>query len=269
MKKVKPVALITGGSSGIGKALCKEFGKNGFYIFYCGRNQSELEKASYELKLLGIEHDFIRADVSSEQDCKTLIEFVINKTGRIDLLINNAGISMRGLVEETSVDVFKMVMDINFWGTVYCTKLALPYILQSNGTVIGISSIAGFIGLPARSAYSASKFAMHGFLQSLRIENPQLHVMIACPGFTSSNIRKKALNAQGEMQGESPLEEDKIMSAEEVANRIYKAYKKRIKWVIMTKEGIMAVWLSKFFPSLTEKLVRKKFEKEKNSPLRR
>lgn len=161
-------------------------------------------------------------------------------------------------------------MDINFWGTVYCTKYALPYILASRGSIIGISSIAGFIGLPGRTGYSASKFAMHGFLQSLRIENRKhnLHVMIACPGFTASNIRNTALNAEGKPQGESPLDESKIMQPATVADIIFQGLKKKKNTLIMTTEGKLAVLLSRFFPLWIEKMVYEKMVKEPNSPFK-
>src|SRR5690606_5748812 len=148
-----------------------------------------------------------------EEDCERLIQATIQQFGRIDLLINNAGISMRALFKDLDLKVLKQVMDINFWGTVYCTKFALPYLLQQKGSIVGISSVAGFKGLPARTGYSSSKFAMHGFLESVRIENLDagLHVLIACPGFTASNIRNTALAKDGNIQGESPLDEGKIM----------------------------------------------------------
>jgi len=130
----------------------------------------------------------VSADVSVEEDCKRLIKEAVDKFGTVDILINNAGISMRALFEEVDLSVLKQVMDINFWGTVYCTKYALPYLLKQKGSVVGVSSIAGYKGLPGRTGYSASKFAMQGLLETLRIENIKkgLHVLIACPGFTAS-----------------------------------------------------------------------------------
>ena len=171
----------------------------------------------------------VKTDVSIESDCKNLVEQTIQKFGKIDILINNAGISMRALFEETELSVIKKLMDINFWGTVYCTKFALPYLLKSKGSVVGVSSIAGYKGLPGRTGYSSSKFAMHGFLEVLRIENMKkdLHVLTACPGFTASNIRNTALAADGSQQGESPRDEDKMMSAEEVAEKIIQAIEKK------------------------------------------
>jgi short-subunit dehydrogenase len=152
---------------------------------------------------------------------------------------------------------------------VYATKYALPHILQTKGSILGISSIAGYRGLPGRTGYSASKFAMHGFLETLRTEllDQGVHVMIACPGFTSSNIRNRALTAQGQVQGESPLEEGKIMSAEEVADRILKATRQRKRDLVMTTQGKLTVFLNKWLPGLTDRLVLNHFKKEKDSPV--
>jgi NAD(P)-dependent dehydrogenase (short-subunit alcohol dehydrogenase family) len=135
-----------------------------------------------------------------------MVEETLRAFGRIDILINNAGISMRALFEDVDLDVIRKVMDINFYGTLYATKYCLPYIIKTQGSVVGISSIAGFRGLPARTGYSASKFAMQGFLETLRTEmlRKDVHVLIACPGFTASNIRNAALSKDGTAQGESP-----------------------------------------------------------------
>jgi dehydrogenase/reductase SDR family member 7B len=162
------------------------------------------------------------------------------------------------------------LMQVNFWGAVYCTKYAMPCLLESRGSVVGVSSIAGYKGLPARSGYSASKFALQGFLECLRIENLKtgLHVLIACPGFTASNIRKTALAQDGSMQGESPREEDEMMSAETVAHHIVDATIKRRRTLILTRQGKLTVLLNKFFPKLTDKLVYNHMAKEPDSPFR-
>lgn len=177
---------------------------------------------------------------------------------------------MRALFQDLDLEVIKQVMDINFYGTVYVTKYALPYILKTKGSVIGVSSIAGYRGLPGRTGYSASKFAMQGFLEALRTEvmHQGVHVMVACPGFTASNIRNTALNAQGNVQGESPRAEEKMMTAEEVAARILKATEKRQREVIMTSQGKLTVFLNKWLPGLTDKLVYNVMAKEKDSPFK-
>jgi short-subunit dehydrogenase len=204
------------------------------------------------------------ADVSRYNDCKLFIESTINQFGGIDILINNAGISMRSLVAETDIEVFQKVMDINYFGTVYCTKLALPSIIERKGVVVGISSIAGYRGLPGRSGYSASKFAIMGWLESMRTElyDSDVNVMWVSPGFTRSNIRKAALDAQANQKGESPLDESALMSSEVCADYILKAIEKKKRSVVLTLRGKQSVWLNKLFPSWADKITRNYFFKE-------
>jgi len=263
------VAIITGASSGIGKALAFEFANQGAKVVLAARRADKLQEVEKQLLDSGGEAFAVVADVSVEKDCEKLIRTSLEKYGRIDMLINNAGISMRALFADVEMAVIKKLMQINFWGTVYCSKFALPHLLESKGTLVGVSSIAGYVGLPARTAYSASKFAMHGFLEALRTENLEkgLKVLIACPGFTASNIRNSALTAHGDAQGESPRKEEKMMSAEEVAQEIIKAINQEKQSLILTLEGKMAVFLKKIWPKLIQKLVFNKLKKEANSPL--
>lgn len=270
MKFKNQVVIITGGSSGIGKACALAFGKEGAKIVITGRNQDALWSTSKELSNSSIDNIAIKADVSVEEDNKRLIADTLAKFGKIDMLINNAGISMRSLFSEVDLSVIRKVMDINFYGTVYATKYALPEILKTKGVIVGISSIAGFRGLPGRTGYSASKFAMQGFLESLRTEllHTGVHVLLACPGFTSSNIRSTALNKDGNIQGESPLDEQKMMSSEEVAREILKAVSSRKRDLILTFQGKLAVFLNKRFPGFMDKMVYNHFRKEKDSPFK-
>lgn len=263
------VAIITGASSGIGKATAIEFGNQSYQIVLAARNKDKLKTTENDLKAKGIDCISVSADVSKKEECKSLIDETIKHYGRIDVLINNAGISMRAIFNDAKIEVIENVMNINFWGTVYCTKYALPFLLKSKGSVVGISSIAGIVGLPARTGYSASKFAMHGFLEALRTENLEknLHVLIACPGFTASNIRNAALTSDGTSQGESPREEGKMMTAEAVAKHLFDAVKKRKHKIVLTTEGKMAFFLSKFFPKIISRAVFNKMKKEPDSPL--
>ena len=264
------VVVITGASSGIGKACAMTFAKAGASIVIAGRDAEKLKKAETDLKKVTSDVLYITCDVGNESDSKRLIEETIKRFGKIDILINNAGISMRALFEETDLSVLRKLMDTNFWGTVYCTKYSLPHLLKSKGSVLGISSIAGKKGLPGRSGYSASKFAMEGFLETLRIENlkKNLHVLVVFPGFTASNIRNAALMKDGNMQGESPRDENKMMSADEVANRILNAIKKRKRDLILTSGGKFTVFMNRLFPSLMDKVVYNHMSKEKDSPFR-
>lgn len=258
----KKVVVITGGSDGIGKALVEAFLLLGAKVATCGRNYDKLYhlQSSHSGKPLLIH----TADVSKEQECINFINTVVKNFGGIDILINNAGVSMRALFEDAEIEALKKVVDINLWGTVNCTKYALPYIIKAKGSIVGISSIAGFRGLPGRTGYSASKFAVNGFLEALRTELLQsdVNVMWVCPGFTTSNIRRAALNNKGQAHGETSMDEGKMMSAEECAQHIIKAINKRKRTLILTNTGKKTVWLNKLFPSLADKLTYKYFFKE-------
>ena len=256
------VVVVTGGSEGIGKAVVDALLLKDAKVATCGRNYDKLYhlQTQYPGKPLFI----YAADVSNEMDCKNFIEQTIQRYGTIDILINNAGLSMRALFLETELETIKKLMDVNFWGAVYCTKMALPYILKQKGQVIGVSSVAGYRGLPGRTGYSASKHAMNGWLEALRTEllYSGVNVMWVCPGFTNSNIRNVALNKDAEPQGESPMDEKEMMSAEECAAHIIEAAEKRKRTVILTIQGKQTVYLNKYFPALADKLVYRFFFKK-------
>ena len=255
------VVAITGGTDGIGKALADQLLLKGAKVATCGRSHDKLyhlqsEYPSYPL------HTVV-ADVSNENDCRHFISSTIKTMGSIDILINNAGISMRGLLKDTSTDVIHKVMDINFFGAVYCTKYALESIIAKKGTVVGVSSIAGYRGLPGRSGYSASKFALQGWLEAIRTEllDTGVHVMWVCPGFTASNIRNTALDKDGKPQGESPLDEGSLMTAEECARHILRAIEKKKRTLVLTFKGKRTVLINKLFPAWADRLVQKFFFK--------
>lgn len=251
------VVVVTGGSGGIGKALIDMLIPLGAKISTCGRNHDKIYQL--QMRYAGTLLHAVACDVSKEQDCKRFIESTIKIFGGIDILINNAGISMRALVKDVDMEVMRNVMDVNFYGAVYCSALALPSITERKGTIVGISSIAGYRGLPGRSAYSASKFALQGWLEALRIEmlDQHVNVMWVSPNFVSSNIRNTALDHQGLPQKINPMDESKMMSAEECAHHILNAIEKRKRSLILTFTGKRTVLLNKLFPSWTDKLVHK------------
>jgi short-subunit dehydrogenase len=256
------VVAITGGTDGIGKALVEALLGQGAKVATCGRHHDKLYRLQSEFPSFPL-HTVV-ADVSSENDCRHFIESTIKVFGGIDVLINNAGISMRALLKDTTVDVIRKVMEINFFGAVSCTKYALNSLIERKGTIVGVSSIAGYRGLPGRSGYSASKFALQGWLESIRTEltGDGVHVMWVCPGFTSSNIRNAALTSKGDEQGESPMDEGKMMSAEECAQHIIDAIKHKKRTLVLTFTGKRTVFMQKFFPGWADKLVEKFYFKE-------
>lgn len=264
------VVIITGGSSGIGKALAERFGEEGSRILITGRNKQGLDITVNELRKRNIDIHGFQADVSNEHDNQAMASEAVRIFGTIDILINNAGISMRALFSEVDMEVVKKVMDINFYGALYATKYCLPEIKKNRGSIVGISSIAGFLGLPGRTGYSSSKFALNGFLGVLRTEllDTGVHVLTACPGFTASNIRKHALTKDGREQGESPRKEEKMMTAEECADHIYRAVVQRRRTLVLTGQGKLAVWLNKWWPSMAERLVHYVMAKENNAPIK-
>lgn len=263
------VVIITGGSSGIGYAMAHEFGRLGAKVVISARDKEKLDHAVSDLKSAGIDAIAIQADVSLESDCKNLMEKTVGHFGKIDILVNNAGISMRAAFKNTDISVLQQLMNVNFWGTVYCTKYALPWLLESRGSVVGVISIAGYVGLPGRTGYSASKYAVRGFLDTLRCENLKtgLHVLVAAPGFTSSNIRNAALTANGSPQGDTPRDESKMMPAGVAARKIVQATIKRRDSLILTLiEGKFTVLLNRFFPKLVSRLAFYYMSREPDSP---
>lgn len=266
----KKVVIITGASSGIGKALAEKFASEGWNVVISARRLDRLK--ALEEKYGNDSMLSVKTDVTQESDCKNLIEKTIERFGKIDVLINNAGISMRASIEDVEMDVLRQLMDVNYWGTVYCTKYALSHLLQSKGSLVGVISTGGYMGLPGRTGYSASKFAVRGFLDTVRVEylKAGLHVLVTAPGFTASEIRKTALTANGDKQGETPRNENKMMTAERCASIIYRAIKRRKrKMIISFWDGKVVVLVAKLWAWLVDQALYQVFAREPNSPLKK
>lgn len=265
---MQKVAIITGGSSGIGKSLVLKYASEGYAVAFTGRNSDRMNQVIAELGERP--HLALDLDAGNESDNEKMVKETVKKFGRVDVLVCNAGISMRALFEDVDLQVFRRLMDINFYGAIYATKYALPHLFDSKGMIIAVSSINGLRSTPARSAYSSSKFAIQGFFESLRMEvmNRGVHILVVCPGFTNSNIRNVALTADGKPQGESPINEKKMMTSEEVAERTFKAAQKKKRDLILTLKGKTAVFLNKIIPSRLDKMIYNVMKKEVNSPLK-
>lgn len=269
------VIIITGASSGIGLASARLFASHGNKLVLAARSKDRLDAYATEIlsdpstppetKILTV-----RTDVSKEEDCRRMVEQALDRFGGIDILINNAGVSMRALFKDVQLDVLRTLMDVNFWGTVYCTKYALPSILERKGSVVGVISTAGYAGLPARTGYSASKFAVRGFLETIRIEhvNDGLHVLVFAPGFTTSNVRIAALTADGTPQGSSPRDESKMMSAEKVAHKMERAIERRKREVILTFIAHVELFVQRHLSRHMDRWAYNYMSREPDSPLK-
>lgn len=267
--KPDDVVVITGASSGIGLELARVYYAAGYSLSLAARSGDKLKELQQSLDPKGKRVLVTVTDVSVEEECKRLIDRTLETFGRIDVLINNAGVTMRALFKDVDLKVLRQIMEVNFWGAVYCTHYAMPALLKSKGSVVGLSSVAGYKGLPTRSGYSASKFALEGFLETLRIENLNtgVHVLIARPGFTATNIRNTMMDAKGDSQGESHKDEKKSLLPEAVAKGIFKAMKKRRPYLLMSTTAILVFWLNKFFPSWVDRQMYKHVAAEKDSTL--
>ena len=260
------VVIVTGASSGIGLASARLFSSLGARVVMAARSLEKMEAES-----AGKDNILcVKTDVSVEDECRRLIEETVRRFGRIDILVNNAGLSMRAMFRDLDLKVIERLMAVNFWGTVYCTKYALPYLLESRGQVVGVISIAGYSALPARTGYSCSKFAIRGFLDTLRIEHLHdgLGVLIFAPGYTESNVRNAALVADGSAQGKTPLEEGKLMSAERCAEHLAKGLRQRRSEMILTPLGKATVLMHRLFPRLTDRMTYRFIAREADSPFK-
>jgi len=264
------VVIVTGASSGIGLATAKLFGSYGARVVMAARSLDKMLALAPEVSSDPDKVLCVKTDVSVEEDCRHLVETTVERFGGVDILVNNAGVSMRAMFKDLDLKVIRTLMEVNFWGTVYCTKYALPWLLKSKGSVVGIVSIAGFTALPARTGYSASKFAIRGFLDTIRMEHLKdgLNVLVYAPGYTSSMVRRNALTADGSAQGETPLDESRLMSAEKVAYKLAKALYRRRSQVTLTFIGKLTILAHRTFPRFTDRMTYRYIAREADSPFK-
>jgi len=254
------IIVITGASSGIGKELALQLSKQGAFLSLAARSKEKLEVVAEVCKLKTGRVIVIPTDVSDKGQCKNLIDTTVKEYGKIDALINNAGITMWTMFEDiTDIDLVEKIMKINYLGSVYCTYYALPQLKKSKGRIVGISSLTGRTGVPTRTAYAASKFAMTGFFDSLRIElaNSGVTVTMIYPGFVDTEIRGKELGADGKQIGENKLSDAKTMDVKTCAKITINAIAKRKREVVMTLKGKLGMKLKLIAPSLVDKIAQK------------
>jgi short-subunit dehydrogenase len=254
------VVWITGASSGIGEALANAFALEGSKLVLSSRRKEELERVKTELKLSDEQILILPIDLTDTSKANEYTQQVISKFGRIDILINNGGISQRALTKDTPLDIDRKIMEVNFFGTIALTKSVLPVMLkQKSGHIIAMSSIAGKFGFYFRSAYSASKHALHGFFESLRMEiyKDNVQVMIVCPGKIKTNISINAVTGDGGTHNKMDESQANGVSAEECAKQILKGIKNNTEELFIGGKELRAVWVKRFFPKLFSKLIRK------------
>jgi NAD(P)-dependent dehydrogenase (short-subunit alcohol dehydrogenase family) len=258
------VVVVTGAASGIGGAICRKFADEGAIIGLMDSDEKSLKAMEHTLKESGAEIFAVECDVSSEDECDYAIKVFIMKYGGIDVLVNNAGITQRGAFTETLSSVYKKVMEINFFGSLYCAKAAIESIVERKGMIIVIESVAGVTPLLGRSGYCASKHALHGLFTTIRseIRNAGAHVMIVCPGFVKTNLQTRALGADGSVTKHPQSTIGKQTTPEAVANEIYNAALKRKNMVVLTFMGKLGYWVSRVAPVFYEKMMARQFRSE-------
>ncbi len=253
------VVWITGASSGIGEALARQLDKEGAKLILSARNKEKLEQLKSELKN-DQEHFVLVLDLENSAVFNALAEEVKAKYGRIDCLINNGGISQRSEAHATALEVDRRLMEVNYFGNIALTKAVLPHMMeQKSGHIVVISSIAGKFGFFLRSAYSATKHALHGFYESLMLEQEKngIQVTLACPGKINTDISVNALTEAGEKHGEMDHNQATGMSAEQCALELLLAVKRNKREVLIGNKEIKAVTLKRLFPKLFWKVIRK------------
>jgi len=258
------VVIITGSSMGIGNQMAWQIARKGGRVVLNGRNPDRLEKAGKKLKDDGHQILTVAGDVSKVEDCKKLVEETIKEFGQIDVLINNAGVSTEGTVEELDGSVIKKIMDVNYLGSVYPTQSALPYLKNSQGSVIFISSVAGIRGIPNYSVYSSSKMALTALAEALRIElaKDQVHIGIAYVGFTENDPQKTIYDANGSIVPQPKRDFIKAEPVEKVAGRIIGMIENKTIKQVFTPLGKLNAVLNKITPGLVHRVLKRNFYKQ-------
>ena len=260
------VVIITGASAGIGKELALRLAAEGAWLALGARNAEKLEAVAENCRQKGGRALAVQTDVSDKKSCQDLIEKTVEEYGKIDVLVNNAGITMWAYFEEfTDIIPFERIMQVNYFGSLYCTFYALPYLKKTKGRLVGVSSLTGKTGVPTRSGYAASKHAMAGFFDTLRIElkDTGVSVTMIYPGFVSTEVRERAMGSDGKPLGESPLDEAGAMTVEKCVDLMVPAIAKRKRELVMTAKGKIGLWLKLMAPGLVDRIALNAVSKKK------
>jgi NAD(P)-dependent dehydrogenase (short-subunit alcohol dehydrogenase family) len=263
--------VLTGASSGIGRALALQLAAEGAWLTLAARSADELEAVAAECRRLGAAAGAralaVPTDVGDEAQCRALVARAVAEYGRLDTLVNNAGISMWARFDAlTDLSGLERIMRVNYFGAVWCTHAALPHLKRARGRIVGVSSLTGKTGVPTRTGYAASKHAMAGFFDSLRIELADdagggVSVTMIYPGFVATGVRRHAVGPDGRPLGDSPVQESRVMTPEACAAIILRAAARREREVVMTARGRLGQWLKLVAPSLTDRIARRAIER--------
>jgi short-subunit dehydrogenase len=256
------VTIITGASDGIGAEIARQLAARHASeagLVLAGRTQQKLDAVAQQCRAHGAQTLCVAMDVAQEAQCRSLVDQALQQFGHIDTLINNAGMSAQALFEEVKAEDlhwYETLMRVNHWGAVWCTHAALPHLKASRGRIVAVNSLAGLFGVPGRTAYSATKFAMTGFFEALRIElkSAGVSVTTAYPGVVATNIRHRGYNARGVPAGVSGLKEDDAMPVEECARLIIEAMQARKRELVMTGKARFGRFLKLLAPGKVEAL---------------
>ena len=257
------VTIITGASTGIGEELSYRLADQGAQLVLTARREAELERVAAQVRQRGAKVVIVSADVAIETDCKKIIDAAIHEFGRIDTLVNNAGMTMWAkFADIQDVSMLARIMQVNYMGAVYCTHYALPHLKATRGRIVGIASLTGLVGVPTRTGYAASKHAMRGFFDSLRIElaNDGVTVTMVYPGFVATGIRENATGADGKPAKIDPVNKDEVMSVADCTTLIVRAIEQRKREEVMTLKGKLGQWLKLIAPGVIDGIAKKAVE---------
>lgn len=257
------VILLTGASSGIGEALALRWASRGMKLALAARSADALERVAQACRAAGGEAVAIPTDVAEEAQCRAFVARAAERFGRVDVLVCNAGISMWARFDElTDLEPMERIMQVNYFGAVYCTHAALPHLKKAGGRIVAVNSLTGKTGVPTRTGYAASKHAMTGFFDALRIElaGSGVSVTSAFPGFVATGVRRHAYGPSGQPLGESPVDEGAAMTAEECARLVAEATDARTRDLVMTARGKLGLWLKLIAPGLVDSIARRAIE---------
>ena len=256
--------VVSGAGNGLGRALALRFARGGARIVALDRDPGAAAAVTVELAQAGFEALACPCDVTDASACQAAVEATVARFGRIDVLVNNAGISHRSPFAATETAVLRRVVEVNLFGAINLTRPALPALQQSRGLIVAVSSIAGFTPLIARTGYSASKHALHGFFESLRTELAPdgIDVMMVCPSFIATGIEKNALGPGGGAATHAQVVVARRLQPDDVADRVFRGAERSSRLLLIGRTARAAWWVSRLAPSLYERIMARKLQGE-------